>query len=74
MDLDNYEQICNLDRSGKLCSKVKLMCDFCTQYDLKEVPDPYYGGEAGFDFVINLLVDACSGLLDRLVANGSLNP
>ena len=73
MDHDNYEQICNLDRSGKLHPKVKLMCDFCTQYDLKEVPDPYYGGEAGFDFVIDLLVDACSGLLDRLVANGSLN-
>lgn len=66
MDQDNYEQMCRFDRSGKLHPKIKLMCDFCTEHDLKEVPDPYYGGEAGFDFVIDLLVDACSGLLDRL--------
>ena len=66
MDQDNNEQMFRFDRSGKLHPKIKLMCDFCIEHDLKEVPDPYYGGEAGFDFVIDLLVDACSGLLDRL--------
>jgi len=72
MDQDNYEQMARRDRSGKLHHKIKLMCDFCTEHDLKEVPDPYYGGEAGFDFVIELLIDACSGSLDRLVADGSV--
>ncbi len=70
MDRENYEQMSYLDRSGKKHHKLKLMCDFCTEHDLKEVPDPYYGGEAGFDVVIELLMDACNGLLDRLIADG----
>lgn len=68
MDRDNFEQICMIDRLGKSRHKVKLMCDFCTQHDLKEVPDPYYGGDAGFNFVIDLLMDACNGLIDHLIA------
>ena len=63
MDRDNYENICALDRAGTFRPKVRLMCDFCTRHSLKEVPDPYYGGEAGFDQVIDLLFDACEGLL-----------
>jgi protein-tyrosine phosphatase len=31
-----------------------------------EVPDPYYGGEKGFELVLDLLEDACDGLLDTL--------
>lgn len=67
MDRDNYEAICYLDRAGKYRDKVRLMCDFCTQHTLKEVPDPYYGGEEGFNFVIDLLLDACEGLLNYVV-------
>jgi protein-tyrosine phosphatase len=63
MDRDNYENICALDRSQAFQSKVRLMCDFCTRHTLREVPDPYYGGESGFDQVIDLLLDACEGLL-----------
>lgn len=66
MDRDNYENICALDRSGTFQSKVRLMCDFCNRHSLKEVPDPYYGGEAGFDQVIDLLMDACEGLLAQV--------
>ncbi|WNZ26025.1 low molecular weight phosphotyrosine protein phosphatase [Leptolyngbya sp. NK1-12] len=63
MDKDNYENLLYLDREGKYQHKVKLMCDFCTQHRDREVPDPYYGGEAGFNYVIDLLLDACEGLL-----------
>jgi len=38
----------------------------CRQFGLEEVPDPYYGGEDGFEQVLNLLEDACIGLLDDL--------
>jgi len=38
----------------------------CRQFSLQEVPDPYYGGEDGFEQVLDLLEDACSGLLDQL--------
>lgn len=64
MDKYNYHNILSLDLKGKHHHKIKLMCDFATEYSDKEVPDPYYGGESGFDYVIDLLLDACQGLLD----------
>jgi protein-tyrosine phosphatase len=70
MDKDNFAQINSLDRAGKYRDRVKLMCEFCREHTLKSVPDPYYGGESGFDFVIELLVDACNGLIDHLIETG----
>lgn len=64
MDQENYHNILAVDRSGEYDHKVRLMCDFCSQHSLKEVPDPYYGGSEGFNQVIDLLMDACTGLLD----------
>ena len=69
MDRENYESICALDRSGRYRHKVLLMCDFCTRHTLKEVPDPYYGGDEGFNQVIDLLFDACEGLLNAELLN-----
>ncbi len=66
MDRDNYRTLLNSDRTGRYHSKVRLMCDFCTRSAEKEVPDPYYGGPDGFDHVIDLLRDACGGLLDHV--------
>lgn len=66
MDKDNYENIRYLDRNREYQHKVKLMCEFCRHHTDREVPDPYYGGEAGFNYVIDLLLDACEGLLDRI--------
>jgi protein-tyrosine phosphatase len=66
MDRDNYAGIRALDPAGRYADKVKMMCDFCTEHRLREVPDPYYGGEQGFQAVIDLLLDACGGLLDHL--------
>ena len=64
MDRENYRDILSLDRKGIYGDKVKMMCDFCTRHTLKEVPDPYYGGPEGFNKVIDLLKDACGGLLE----------
>jgi protein-tyrosine phosphatase len=68
MDRDNFAGIAALDPGGKYTEKVRLMCDFCTQHSLREVPDPYYGGTEGFNQVIDLLLDACAGLLDEITA------
>ena len=67
MDRDNYEQICSLDRKSQYRDRVKLMCDYCRDYDVQEVPDPYYGGPEGFNYVIDLLLDSCENLLKELV-------
>ncbi|MDY6939435.1 MAG: low molecular weight protein-tyrosine-phosphatase [Cyanobacteriota bacterium] len=66
MDRENYRNLTALDRTGQYREKIRMMCDFCTRHDLKEVPDPYYGGPEGFDRVIDLLVDACEGLLEQV--------
>jgi len=47
--------------------KVKLLLSFGSVSDDLEVPDPYYGGIGGFELVLDLVEDACQGLLDHLV-------
>lgn len=47
----------------KIGSKIKLICDFCEEFEDTEVPDPYYGGREGFEKVADLLEDACGGIL-----------
>lgn len=66
MDKENYQNILRLDRHGDYGDRVKLMCSFCQHHRDHEVPDPYYGGEEGFNYVIDLLKDACQGLLDHV--------
>jgi protein-tyrosine phosphatase len=71
MDRENYHNILALDPQGRYRDKVKMMCDFATQHPDKEVPDPYYGGAEGFDYVLDLLTDACGGLLTELASTSS---
>ncbi|MGQ9864818.1 MAG: low molecular weight protein-tyrosine-phosphatase [Pseudanabaenaceae cyanobacterium] len=66
MDKSNYRDIRQLDPRGDFQDKVKMMCDFCTRHREREVPDPYYGGPEGFERVLDLLEDACQGLLQFL--------
>ncbi len=66
MDRENYHDILWLDPAGQYRDKVFLICDFCSRHTTKEVPDPYYGGPEGFNRVIELLLDACEGLLQQL--------
>jgi protein-tyrosine phosphatase len=67
MDKQNYQDILYLDRQDQYQDKVRLICDFATSFPDREVPDPYYGGSQGFEYVIDLLLDACQGLLAYVV-------
>lgn len=67
MDRDNLAGILALDPEGRYHDRIKLICNFCRHHKDDEVPDPYYGGEAGFDYVIELLMDACDGLLEHVL-------
>jgi protein-tyrosine phosphatase len=46
--------------------KLHRLTDFCTRARAREVPDPYYGGADGFERVLDLIEDACAGLLDAV--------
>ena len=63
MDEDNYRNVSDLDPGGG--ARIVRMCDYCEAHPETEVPDPYYGGPAGFQKVIDILEDACANLLRR---------
>lgn len=68
MDDSNYFNITNLDYQNEFKSKIFKMTSFLSEKysDVKEIPDPYYGGSQGFEFVLDLLEDACKNLLDKI--------
>lgn len=66
MDQQNLRDLQVFDPSGQFRAKVRLFCEFCTDHDDTEVPDPYYGGEAGFEHVLDLLEDGCRNLLHHI--------
>ena len=71
MDEENFEYAYALARGDTQRAKVKLFCDYCTEHSEKEVPDPYYGGDNGFEHVMDLIEDGCRGLLKSLTESKS---
>ena len=47
-------------------AEIRLFLEYSTSGSLDEVPDPYYGGAAGFERVLDLVEDAAAGLLDEV--------
>lgn len=67
MDEKNINDLFALSRSESDRNKITKMTDYCTQFTKHAaVPDPYYGGSAGFELVLDLLEDACEGLLHQI--------
>ena len=46
--------------------KIEFLMRFARNHDIEEVPDPYYGGDAGFEAVLNYCEDAVQGLIESL--------
>jgi len=69
MDKDNLNAVKSLtkDQNNPINSKIKLILNYSKNSQLDEVPDPYYGGQNGFEKVIDLLDDAIDGLIDSLM-------
>ena len=65
MDRENLADLQLLDPEQTARAKIRLFCDYCTEHDVTDVPDPYYGGDAGFELVLDLLEDGCAGLLEN---------
>jgi protein-tyrosine phosphatase len=63
MDEDNIVGLKRLASTRSDEAKIHRMTDFCQTFNDDFVPDPYYGGDKGFEHVIDLLEDACEGLL-----------
>ena len=65
MDDDNHASICSLGDMDDH-KKVQKITDFCRQQSANYVPDPYYDQARGFEIVLDILEDACQGLLQHL--------
>lgn len=65
MDNENYQNLQRLCPEGHE-DKLSLFLDFSREYAESQVPDPYYGGERGFEHVFDLVESASRGLLDTI--------
>ncbi len=66
MDDQNVRALNQRAPSEEHKKKIQRATNFCEKYILESnVPDPYYGGDAGFEYVIDLLEDACAGILQK---------
>jgi protein-tyrosine phosphatase len=65
MDRENLQSLLRMCRAEDR-ARIRLFLDFAPKQPLREVPDPYYGGEAGFEQVLNLCEEASRGLLEHL--------
>ena len=65
MDWDNLALV-QEDCPSEHLGKVRRLTEFCLTHDAPVVPDPYHGGAKGFDQVLDLVEDACEGLLHHV--------
>ena len=67
MDQSNFRNLEGLAKTDADRSKLSLLRDFDPESPSgSEVPDPYYGGERGFDDVLDICSAACRGLLNSI--------
>jgi protein-tyrosine phosphatase len=75
-DFERFDYILAMDRANlellklacpaKYQSKLSLFLQFGPSLDEDEVPDPYYGGDEGFEHVLDLIEAAAGGLLETI--------
>jgi protein-tyrosine phosphatase len=66
MDNYNFADITRLDKNGSYKNKIFKMIEFINDKSVTEVPDPYYGTDNEFNYVIYLLEKGSQNLLKRI--------
>ncbi len=68
MDDSNFKNINDLKdkTSSNDIASIKKIQDFRSAFNEEEVPDPYFGGDEGFDYVLDILEDSVSGFLESI--------
>lgn len=75
-DFDAFDLVLVMDSANEIAvrrisspaqqQRMKRLTDYCQRFSDTEVPDPYYGGERGFEHVLDLVEDACQNLLQSI--------
>lgn len=65
MDANNLRDMQRMAPSPEHASKARLIMDHAPEHPLRDVPDPYYGSDADFDEVHDMLAVVCNMFLDH---------
>lgn len=71
MDDANYEILLE-SCPEQYKEKIKYFLEYAPHLPTREVPDPYYGGEYGFERVLDMVEDASNGFLTELKKTGDI--
>lgn len=69
MDQSNYDNVVRISNRSEDISKVSLILNETYPGKNLEVPDPYYGGDRGFDHVYEMLDEATDNIIKKLAAH-----
>lgn len=72
MDQSNFEAVRDLDEDKSFSDKLYLMRDFDTDEKGADVPDPFFGGEEGFQHVYEILERSVAAFLNHLAKDHNL--
>lgn len=68
MDESNILKLKDMAPGLEEINKIHRMVEYCDNPIFDHVPDPYYGGEQGFENVIDMIESACENLLNAIEA------
>jgi protein-tyrosine phosphatase len=63
MDRENFHNLVSIQGARE---NIRLFLEYSSNFEEEEVPDPYYGGEGGFERVLDMIEDASLGLLEDI--------
>tara|TARA_Y100000589_G_C27120521_1_gene616231 strand:- start:427 stop:900 length:474 start_codon:yes stop_codon:yes gene_type:complete len=69
MDNSNYINVLkikNIETNSDISKVIKIQ-EFASHFSEKEVPDPYFGGDDGFNYVLDILEDSVNGFLKSIL-------
>ena len=68
MDNSNFNNVVNFKNrvQGSDFARILKIQDFSSVFAEREVPDPYFGGDAGFEHVLDILEDSVSCFLEDI--------
>ena len=75
-DFEDFDLILVMDSANEVAARqiappehlnrMHRLTDFCSHFPDTQVPDPYYGGDKGFEHVLDLVEDACTGVMNAV--------
>ena len=69
MDSSNYSDVIQQAKNQTHIGKVEMILNLVFPGENVDVPDPYYGGENGFEQVYKMLDEACDKIIENITTS-----